>query len=139
MNTIHVNPQPFAYLVAIGETPLAIGLIFSVPSNLTNIVGIVLASVIWPTAKGFGGPCEAGSADIGSAIIYVLVFVGLFLSSVGLYLGFDKYPPSVGALGISGIGFFTESPLEAQTKNRAARSKSRKPCKPLGTFSPESI
>ncbi len=91
MNTIHVNPQPFAYLVAIGETAIAIGLIFGIFSNLTNILGILLSLVIWSTAEGFGGPYEAGSTDIGSAIIYVLVFVGLFVSSAGLYLGLDKY------------------------------------------------
>ena len=116
MNIIHVNPQPFAYLIAFGETALAIGLIFGVLSNLTNILGILLASVIWSTAEGFGGPYVAGSADIGSAVIYVLVFVGLFLSRAGLYLGLDKYlTPRLGRWGFLASGSLaTQSPLESR-------------------------
>jgi thiosulfate dehydrogenase [quinone] large subunit len=87
---VKVDPHVFAHLVAIGETAVAIGLLFGVLGNLTNGVGILLSIVIWATAEGFGGPYVAGSTDIGSAIIYVLVFVGLFLSSAGLYYGLDR-------------------------------------------------
>ncbi len=105
MNIIHVNPQFFAYLVAAGETAVAIGLIFGLLSNLTSVVGILLSLVIWSTAEGFGGPYVAGSTDIGSAIIYVLVFVGLFLSSAGLYLGLDRrLTPSLGRWGFLASG-----------------------------------
>ncbi len=90
-NIINVNPDFFAYLVAVGETAVAIGLIFGLLSNLTNVVGILLSVVIWATAEGFGGPYKAGSTDIGAAIIYVLVFVGLLLSQAGLYYGLDRY------------------------------------------------
>ena len=89
MNIIHINPQLFAYLTAIGETAVAIGLIFGIFSNLTNVLGILLSLVIWSTAEGFGGPYVAGSTDIGAAIVYPLVFVGLFLSSAGLHIGLD--------------------------------------------------
>jgi|SRR5579859_2587960 len=57
--------------------------------NLSYLVGGLLAAVGWSTAEGLGGSYKAGSTDIGAAIIYVIVFVGLFLSSAGLYLGFD--------------------------------------------------
>jgi thiosulfate dehydrogenase (quinone) large subunit len=91
VNIVNVNPDFFAYLVAIGETAVAIGLIFGLLSNLTNVVGILLTVVIWTTAEGFGGPYQAGSTDIGAAIIYALVFVGLLLSQAGLYYGLDRY------------------------------------------------
>ncbi len=91
INVVNVNPDFFAYLVAVGETAVAIGLIFGLLSNLTNVVGILLSVVIWSSAEGFGGPYQAGSTDIGAAIIYALVFVGLLLSQAGLYYGLDRY------------------------------------------------
>ncbi len=100
MNVIHINPQLVGYLIALGETAVAIGLIFGVLSNLTGLVGIVLSFVIWSTAEGFGGPYTAGSTDIGAAVIYILVFVGLFLASAGLYLGLDRrLTPRLGRWG----------------------------------------
>jgi len=105
INVIKVDPHVFAYLVAIGETALALGLILGVLSNLTNLVGVLLSLVIWSTAEGFGGPYHSGSTDIGAAIIYVLVFAGLFLSSAGLYRGLDgKLTPALGRLGILASG-----------------------------------
>lgn len=87
---VKVDPHVFAHLVAIGETAVAIGLILGVFSNLSYIVGGFLAAVIWTTAEGFGGPYKAGSTDIGAAIIYVIVFAGLFLACAGRYLGLDE-------------------------------------------------
>jgi thiosulfate dehydrogenase (quinone) large subunit len=105
INIVKVDPHFFAYLVAIGETAVAIGLIFGLLSNLTNIVGILLSVVIWATAEGFGGPYVAGSTDIGAAIIYVLVFAGLFLANAGLYYGVDRYlTPLLGRLGFLASG-----------------------------------
>src|SRR5262245_36438201 len=90
VNTVGVDPTVFAYLVAAGETAIAIALILGVFVNLTSVVGVLLTMVIWSTAEGFGGPYKAGSTDIGAAIIYPLVFAGLFLSSAGLYYGLDR-------------------------------------------------
>jgi nitrite reductase (NO-forming) len=105
INVVNVDPHVFAHLVAIGETAIAIGLIFGVLMNLTRVVGILLAVVIWTTAEGFGGPYQAGSADIGSAIIYVLVFIGLILSQSGIYLGLDRRPtPAHGRFGFLASG-----------------------------------
>jgi uncharacterized membrane protein YphA (DoxX/SURF4 family) len=91
INVVKVDPHFFAYAVAIGETAVALGLIFGALSNLTNIGGILLSVVIWATAEGFGGPYTPGSTDIGAAIIYVLVFVGLFLANAGMYYGVDQW------------------------------------------------
>lgn len=105
INTINVDPTAFAYLVAIGETAVAVALIVGAFTNLASLVGTLLALVIWSTAEGFGGPYEAGSTDIGAAIIYVLVFAGLVLSSSGLYLGLDRrITPALGRLGLLASG-----------------------------------
>jgi nitrite reductase (NO-forming) len=47
--------------------------------------------LVWTTAEGFGGPYKAGSTDIGTAIIYVLVFAGLYLAGAGRTLSVDAY------------------------------------------------
>lgn len=105
INIVNVDPRIFAYLVAIGETTIAIALILGMFMNLTNLVGILLSVVIWTTAEGFGGPYQAGSTDIGAAIIYVLVFAGLFLSLSGLTFGLDlKLTPKLGRWGLLASG-----------------------------------
>lgn len=91
INIVNVNPQLFAYLVAIGETALAIGLLLGLFNNLTYIVGLVLSFMIWSTAEGFGGPPHAGGTDIGTSIIYTLVFACLFLSAASRYYSLDRY------------------------------------------------
>ncbi len=105
INIVKVDPHVFAHLVAIGETAIAITLIVGAFSNLTYIVGVLLSIVIWTSAEGFGGPYVAGSTDIGAAIIYVLVFAGLFLANAGLYYGVDRYlTPLLGRLGFLASG-----------------------------------
>lgn len=105
INVVNVDPHVFAHLVAIGETAIGVGLILGVFMNLTNLAGILLSAVIWTTAEGFGGPYQAGSTDIGAAIIYVLVFVGLFLSMSGLTYGIDRWlTPRLGRWGVLASG-----------------------------------
>lgn len=100
VNVVNVNPHVFAVIVAGGETALAIGLIFGLLSNLAILGGVLLTLVIWTTAEGFGGPYVAGSTDIGTAIIYVFVFVSLFLSQAGLHFGVDRrLTPMLGRWG----------------------------------------
>lgn len=105
INLLGVDPRLFAHLVAIGESAVALGLILGVFSNLTAVGGALLSLIIWSTAEGFGGPYKEGSTDIGAAIIYLLVFVGLFLSGAGLYLGVDrKLTPRLGRLSFLASG-----------------------------------
>jgi nitrite reductase (NO-forming) len=49
--------------------------------KLTYLSAIVFSLLIWSTAEGFGGPYTAGSSDIGTAIIYALVFAALLCFS----------------------------------------------------------
>jgi nitrite reductase (NO-forming) len=91
IHVVSVNPHLFAFLVAMGETGIALGLLFGAFSNLTCLIGILLSLSIWSTAHGFGGPYGPGSTDIGVSIIYLLVFIGLFLGNAGLTFGVDRY------------------------------------------------
>lgn len=107
VNVVGVDPKLFAYTVAVGETAIALALILGVFTNLTSVIGTLLAVVIWSTAEGLGGPYQAGSTDIGASVIYVLVFAGLFLSSAGLYYGFDRrLTAPLGRFGFLASGVF---------------------------------
>lgn len=66
-----------------------------------------MSLVIWSTAEGFGGPYQAGSTDIGAAIIYVLVFACLVLGRAGLTLGLDRRLTPV----LGRFGFLASGPL----------------------------
>lgn len=90
VDVVNVNPVAFAYFVALAETALAMALIFGILSNLAYLGGAVLAFVIWSTAEGFGGPYVVGSTDIGAAVIYIFVFVLLWQTRAGLFLGLDR-------------------------------------------------
>ncbi len=122
INIVGVDPHVFAHLVAIGETAIAIALIVGAFSNLTYIVGVLLSIVIWTSAEGFGGPYVAGSTDIGAAIIYVLVFAGLFLANAGLYYGVDRYvTPLLGRLGFLASGSSKTGARQAQSRKELVR------------------
>ena len=100
VNIVKVDPHIFALIVAASETALAVALTLGVLSNLADLGGVLLTLVIWSTAEGFGGPYKPGSTDIGTAIIYFFVFVALFLSQSGLYLGVDRHlTPMLGRWG----------------------------------------
>ncbi len=75
---VAVDPHLFAIIVAVGETAIAIGLLFGLLTKIAMAGGIAMMLVIWSTAEGFGGPYIAGSTDIGAALIYVLLFLALW-------------------------------------------------------------
>jgi nitrite reductase (NO-forming) len=79
----------FAYLVAVIETLIALALIFGLARKLTYISAIVFSLLIWSTAEGFGGPYTSGSSDIGTAVIYAVVFGGLL--ALNYYGGPSRY------------------------------------------------
>jgi len=87
-------------------------------SNLTFAVGALLSLMIWSTAEGFGGPYRAGSTDIGTAIIYALVFAGLFLAAAGRSIGLDRrLGPALGRWAFLASG---RAPAVTGRGNRAA-------------------
>ena len=79
VQTVSVNPHVFGIIVAIAETALGLALIFGLFTRLAIAGGIALSLVIWTTAEGFGGPYVAGSTDIGTAVIYAIMFVALWI------------------------------------------------------------
>ena len=85
----HPEAMFLAYLAAVLETLIAVALIAGFARKLTYLSAIAFSLVIWGTAEGFGGPYTAGAADIGTAIIYAVVFAGLLVLSY--YAGPARY------------------------------------------------
>ncbi len=77
----HPDAMFLAYLAAVVETLIALALIAGFARKLTYISAIVFSLLIWATAEGFGGPYTSGASDIGTAIIYAVVFAGLLTLS----------------------------------------------------------
>ena len=71
------------------ETLIAVALIVGFARKTTYVSAIAFSMLIWATAEGFGGPYTSGAADIGTAIIYALVFAGLLALSA--YTGTARY------------------------------------------------
>lgn len=92
VSIVRTDPHLWAYLVALGETIIAVALLLGVGTRLTSVVGSALALLIWTTAEGFGGPYGVGATDVGAAIIYIGGFALLALSQAGYCYGLDgKY------------------------------------------------
>jgi nitrite reductase (NO-forming) len=71
------NATFFEYLVAVAETLIALALIFGFARKMTYTAAAIFSFLIWSTAEGFGGPYMSGSTDVGTSIIYVVVFLSL--------------------------------------------------------------
>jgi thiosulfate dehydrogenase [quinone] large subunit len=91
VHVVTVNPHFFAILVALAETAIAFGLISGFLTKIALGGGIAMALVIWSTAEGFGGPYAPGSTDIGTAIIYVIVFIALWLGKCWRHYSIDSF------------------------------------------------
>ncbi len=87
---VSVDPHFFAIIVAIGETAIAIGLLFGLLTEIAIAGGIAMTLVIWSTAEGFGGPYVPGSTDIGAALIYAIVFVALWIGRCWRHYSIDS-------------------------------------------------
>ncbi len=105
VNLVKGAPATFGILVAIIETLIAAGLILGVFSNLVQLGGGLFALAIWTTAEGFGGPYAPGSTDVGTAVIYAILFIALFASRSGMSLGLDGLlTPRLGRFGFLASG-----------------------------------
>jgi nitrite reductase (NO-forming) len=85
------QPRPtfFAYMVAVLETLVALAIIVGFARKITYIASAVFGVVIWAVAEGFGGPYATGASDIGTAIIYAVVSMGLL--TLCYYAGASRY------------------------------------------------
>ena len=77
----HPRVTAFEYLVAVIETLIAVAVLLGFARKVTYIAAIVFSLLIWGVAEGFGGPYTAGAADVGTALIYAIVFAALLLFS----------------------------------------------------------
>ena len=77
----HPEAMFLAYLAAVLETLIAVALIAGFARKLTYLSAIAFSLVIWGTAEGFGGPYTSGASDIGTAVIYAVVFAALLTLS----------------------------------------------------------
>lgn len=82
------NPHLFAILTAGTETLLALSLLLGVFRKPLYLVGTAFFFMVWTIAEGFGGPYGAGSTDIGTAILYAVVFMALY----GLEMAVESEP-----------------------------------------------
>jgi len=89
INLQHPQMTFFAYLVAVVETVIAVAVILGFARKLSYSAAIVFSLLIWGTAEGFGGPYTSGASDIGTAVIYAVMFAGLLLLSY--YSGPARY------------------------------------------------
>ena len=69
----------FVWLTRIVETLLAASLLAGFARKTTYRVGAAFSLLIWATGEGFSGPYALGAANLGPALVYVLVFVALLL------------------------------------------------------------
>lgn len=70
-------PLLFATLTGIAETGLTLVLLLGVAQRAGYAIGAVYALLVWAVGEGFGGPYTAGSTDVGTGIVYTMVFISL--------------------------------------------------------------
>lgn len=69
------NPAAFVYMIGMFELAISFALIFGFMRKIAYGGGIVLSLLIWAVPEGFGGPYGPGSTDIGTGIVYAIVFL----------------------------------------------------------------
>jgi thiosulfate dehydrogenase [quinone] large subunit len=75
---ISFAPAPFAYLSATVESLIALALIFGLARQVTYFAAAAYTFFLWAIPEGFGGPYKGGATDIGTGIIYVILFLALY-------------------------------------------------------------
>ena len=85
----HPHVNFFVDMVATIETLIALALILGFARKITYISAALFSLVVWATAEGFGGPYTMGASDIGTAVIYAVVFANLL--AISYYAGPARY------------------------------------------------
>lgn len=71
-------PVPFAYLSAAVESLIAVALLFGLVRQVTYFAAAAYTFILWAIPEGFGGPYKGGATDIGTGIIYLILFLALY-------------------------------------------------------------
>ena len=58
---------------------LALALVLGFARKTVYVLGALFSLLVWSTAEGFGGPYSVGATNMGSGIVYVLVFIALMV------------------------------------------------------------
>lgn len=74
---VAIHPGLFAVGVALVETLVAAALLLGFARKWTYILGALWSFGIWAVPEGFGNTSRAAYTDIGTSIIYVMVFLAL--------------------------------------------------------------
>lgn len=69
----------FVWLTRVAETALAAALLVGFARKMVYVAGALFSLLIWSTAEGFGGPYIVGATNMGTGIVYVLVFIALLV------------------------------------------------------------
>ena len=72
-------PSFWADLTGVTETALALVLLLGVARRPGYLVGAGYMLLVWAVGEGFGGPYVSGSTDVGTGIIYTLLFLTMFV------------------------------------------------------------
>jgi uncharacterized membrane protein YphA (DoxX/SURF4 family) len=75
---VDVDPHLLAYATAGVETLIAAGLLLGFARRAVYLGGILWSIAIWTIPEGFGGSFLSGATDIGTAIMYALLFATLY-------------------------------------------------------------
>lgn len=67
----------FIWLTRIIATALAAALVLGIARKSLYFAGALFSLLVWSTAEGFGGPYAVGAANMGTGIVYVLLFIAL--------------------------------------------------------------
>jgi thiosulfate dehydrogenase (quinone) large subunit len=73
------TPSVWADLTGVTETALALVLLLGVARRPGYLVGAGYMLLVWAVGQGFGGPYVSGSTDVGTGIIYTLLFLTMFI------------------------------------------------------------
>jgi thiosulfate dehydrogenase (quinone) large subunit len=72
-------PSLFATLTGMTESALALVLLLGIGRRAGYTVGALYALMVWAVGEGFGGPYTSGSTDIGTGIVYTMMFITLLV------------------------------------------------------------
>ena len=89
INVTSSDPYLFALFIALAETLIAFAILFGFMRKIVYILGAIFSFFIWSIPEGFGGFYIYGATDVGTSIIYVLVFLMLIL--INGAFGSSKY------------------------------------------------
>jgi uncharacterized membrane protein YphA (DoxX/SURF4 family) len=73
------NPAFWVYSTGVAELAVGLALLFGFMRKIAYAGGVLLSLLIWAVPEGFGGPYGPGSTDIGTGIVYAILFLTLII------------------------------------------------------------